>query len=65
MANKALSKRQKMMLRSQPLKAAVKPRNPVAIAAKQRAAGTHQKSTSAARQLQNRLLKKVLTDPEE
>ena len=65
MANKALSKRQKMMLRSQPVKAAVKPRNPVAVAARQRVAGTHQKSVSADRQLHNRLLKKVLADPDE
>tara|TARA_R110001599_G_scaffold64023_4_gene179338 strand:+ start:18317 stop:18481 length:165 start_codon:yes stop_codon:yes gene_type:complete len=36
MANKALSKRQKMTIRIEPSQKALKPRNPVALAAKQR-----------------------------
>jgi hypothetical protein len=59
MANKALSKRQKLMIRAESLKA-LKPRNPVALAAKQRAAGTHQKEVSSERQTQKRLLDQLL-----
>jgi hypothetical protein len=59
MANKALSKRQKLMIRTEPVKLPP-PRNPVAVAAKQRAAGSHQKNESAARQTQKRLLDKLL-----
>ncbi len=40
----------------------LKPRNPLAIAAKQRAAGPHQKSPSAQRQTQKILLDKKLGD---
>jgi hypothetical protein len=64
MANKALSKRQKLTIRIEPSQRALKPRNPIAVAAKQRVAGAHQKSASAKRQLHNRLLKKVLADPD-
>ena len=59
MANKALSKRQKLMIRTEPVKPP-KPRNPVAVAAKQRAAGAHQKTASTERQTQKRLLDKLL-----
>lgn len=59
MANKALSTRQKMMLRAKPAKPP-KPRNPVAVAAKQRLAGSHQKSASSERQEQKRLLDRLL-----
>jgi hypothetical protein len=65
MANKALSKRQKLTIRIEPSQKALKPRNPVAIAAKQRVAGSHQKGGSATRQLQKRVLKKVLSEPGE
>ncbi|HTH45160.1 MAG TPA: hypothetical protein VL528_08760 [Oxalicibacterium sp.] len=58
MANKALAKRQKMTIRLEPSQKA--PRNPLALAAKQRVAGPHQKSISAKRQLEKRLLQKKL-----
>lgn len=60
MANKALSKRQKMTIRVEPSQKALKPRNPIALAAKQRVAGAHRTTASAQRQLQQRLLKKVI-----
>ena len=62
MANKALAKRQKMTIRVEPSQRALKPRNPIALAAKQRVAGAHRKETGAQRQLHERLLKKVLDD---
>lgn len=65
MANKALSKRQKLTIRVEPSQRALKPRNPIALAAKQRIAGSHRKSTSAQRQLRQLLLKKVIGEPEE
>ncbi|HJV81650.1 hypothetical protein [Noviherbaspirillum sp.] len=65
MANKALSKRQKMIIRVEPSQRALKPRNPIALAAKQRVAGSHQKSESAGRQLQQRLLKKVIGESDD
>ncbi|MDB5841242.1 MAG: hypothetical protein JWQ23_3194 [Herminiimonas sp.] len=64
MANKALAKRQKLSLRVEPSQKALKPRNPVAVAAKQRAAGSHEKTGSAQRQLQNRGLRKLFKEPE-
>ncbi|MEN3293943.1 MAG: hypothetical protein V7642_3196 [Burkholderiales bacterium] len=63
MANKALSKRQKLTIRVEPSQKALKPRNPIAIAAKQRVAGSHQKGASATRLLQKRVLKKLLSEP--
>lgn len=60
MANKALATRQKMQFRLKP--AALKPRNPLAAAAKQRSAGPHVKSVSAQRQAAKRALKKI--DPD-
>lgn len=65
MANKALAKRQKLTIRLEPSHRALKPRNPVAVAAKQRAAGSHQKSISAQRQVQKRLLKIKLSEPDD
>lgn len=59
MANKTLGTRQKLTFRI-----SSKPRNPVAVAAKQRAAGAHRKSVSALRQQQNILMKKKLTESE-
>lgn len=64
MANKALAKRQKLTIRVEPAQRYLKPRNPVSLAAKQRAAGAHEKSASGKRQLQERLLKKTLADSE-
>ncbi|MEN3293752.1 MAG: hypothetical protein V7642_3005 [Burkholderiales bacterium] len=63
MANKALAKRQKLTIRVEPSQKALKPRNPIAVAAKQRVAGSHQKGVSATRQLQKRVLKKALSEP--
>lgn len=60
MANKALAKRQKLVIRVEPSQRALKPRNPIALAAKQRVAGVHRKSNSAERQLHERLLKKAI-----
>ncbi len=62
MANKALAKRQKLVIRVEPSQRALKPRNPLVAPAKQRAAGPHRKSASATRQLHDRLLKKALDD---
>ncbi|MBI3284137.1 MAG: hypothetical protein HYZ65_04685 [Burkholderiales bacterium] len=60
MANKALATRQRMTFRVEPSQA--KPRNPVAVAAKQRAAGPHRKSATAIRQQQKIALKKIPPD---
>jgi hypothetical protein len=60
MANKELAKRQKLIIRVEPSQRALKPRNPVALHAKQRVAEPHRKTTSAQRQLREHLLKKVL-----
>ncbi|RZI43434.1 hypothetical protein EGT07_06540 [Herbaspirillum sp. HC18] len=65
MANKALAKRQKMIIRVEPAQRPLKPRNPIALAAKQRVAGSHRKSNSAERQLHERLLKKAIGNSEE
>jgi hypothetical protein len=64
MANKALATRQRMMLRVEP--APLKPRNPFAGFAKQRAAGSHTKPVATERQAAKRALKKVkLTSDDE
>jgi hypothetical protein len=57
MANKALATRQRMMLRVEP--APLKPRNPFAGFAKQRAAGSHTKPVASERQAAKQALKKV------
>ncbi len=54
MANKALGKRQKLSFRVEPSQRPLKPRNPVAVPARQRAAGPHRKTTSANRQAKKR-----------
>jgi hypothetical protein len=59
MANKALATRQKMRLRVEPSQQPGKPRNPVALAAKLRAAGPHAKNTAQERLLAKVLLKKA------
>lgn len=64
MANKTLAKRQKMTIRVEPSQKPLKARNPIAVAAKQRVAGSHRKSESTQRQLQQRLLQKVIGEPE-
>jgi hypothetical protein len=63
MANKTFGTRQKLTYRIEP--AQQKPRNPVALAARQRAAGPHQKTASAQRQLHKQSLRKKLTEPEQ
>jgi hypothetical protein len=63
MANKALATRQRMMLRVEP--APLKPRNPFAGFAKQRAAGSHTKPLASERQAAKRALKKVKLTPED
>ncbi len=61
MANKALAKRQKLSFRVEPSQRPLKPRNPVAVPAKQRAAGSHRKSKSANRQAKKRdLIRQLL-----
>lgn len=65
MANKALATRQKMRLKVEPGQAVSKPRNPVAVAAKQRSAGSHERGKTAERQLLKRLLAKVPLKPED
>jgi hypothetical protein len=62
MANKTIGNRQKLVIRVEPSQRALKPRNPISLAAKQRAAGSHAKSGSATRQAQNRLAKKALAE---
>jgi hypothetical protein len=64
MANKTLGTRQKRSFRIEPSQKGLKPRNPVAVAAKQRAAGPHKKTASAVRQVQKRSLKKNLIEPD-
>ena len=59
MANKALATRQKMRLTVEPSQQLFKPRNPVAVAAKLRAAGPHKKGATAARQAEKRALAKA------
>lgn len=54
MARKSVSNRQKLSFRIEPSQRALKPRNPVAIAAKQRAAGPHRKTNAANRQAKKR-----------
>lgn len=56
MANKGLATRQKMQFRAEPSQ---KPRNPVAVAAKLRAAGPHAKPASVQRQAAKVALKKI------
>ena len=59
MANTALAKRQTMRLVVAPSQQLGKPRNPVAVAAKLRAAGPHKKGATAARQAEKRALAKA------
>jgi hypothetical protein len=63
MANKALATRQRMMLRVEP--APLKPRNPFAGFAKQRAAGSHTKPVASERQAAKQALKKVKLTPDD
>ena len=63
MANKALATRQRMMLRVE--LAPLKPRNPFAGFAKQRATGSHTKPVATERQAAKRALKKVKLIPDD
>ena len=65
MANKALATRQKMRLTVEPSQQFGKPRNPVAVAAKLRAAGPHKKGATAARQAEKRALAKAKLVPDD
>lgn len=65
MANKALSTRQKMRIKVEPSQQFGKPRNPVAVAAKLRAAGPHTKGATAERQAARRALAKAKLKPDE
>lgn len=56
MANKAIGNRQKRVIRIEPSQRALKPRNPIALAARQRVAGAHDKTASAKRQSQKQSL---------
>lgn len=60
MANKALSTRQKMRIKVEPSQQVAKVRNPVAVAAKLRAAGPHVKGKTAQRQAERRALARTL-----
>ncbi|WP_034301221.1 hypothetical protein [Herbaspirillum sp. RV1423] len=62
MANKTLGTRQKLSFRIEPSQKIARPRNPVAVAAKQRVAGPHRKTTSALRQSAQREVKKKLDE---
>ncbi len=68
MANKALATRQKMRIRIEPSQQTTKPRNPVALAAQQRApgaAGAHAKGARSLRQAAKRALAKTALKPED
>jgi hypothetical protein len=65
MANKALATRQKMRLKSAPAQQFSKPRNPVAVAATLRSAGSHAKGAAQLRQAAKRALKKIKLDADE
>ncbi len=60
MARKSVSNRQKLSFRIEPSQRALKPHNPVAVAAKQRAAGPHRKTNAANRQAKKRDLIRLL-----
>jgi hypothetical protein len=65
MANKSLATRQKMRIKVEPSQQFGKPRNPVAVAAKLRAAGPHVKGQTAQRQAARRALAKARLTPED
>jgi hypothetical protein len=65
MANKALATRNKMRLTVAPSQQVAKVRNPVAVAAKLRAAGPHAKGPAQERAAAKRALKKAKLEPEE
>lgn len=65
MANKGLATRQKMRLRVEPAQHLSKPRNPVAVAAKLRAAGPHAKNTAQERLAAKALLKRAKLVPDD
>ena len=65
MANKGLGPRQKLRIRLEPSQRAGPPRNPIAVAARQRVAGSHAKGVSARRQAAKRALAKTKLEPDE
>jgi len=60
MARKSISQRQKLSFRIEPSQRALKPRNPIAVAAKQRTAGPHRKTNAANRRAKKRDLIRLL-----
>lgn len=60
MAKRTLATRQKMVFRLP----ATKPRNPLALRARQRVAGAHRKDSGAVRSAQARALKKLVRGEE-
>jgi hypothetical protein len=65
MANKSLATRQKMRVRVEPSQNFGKPRNPVALAARQRVAGSHAKPAGSERQAAKRALAKAGLKPDD
>lgn len=65
MANKALGTRQKLRIRLEPSQQAGPPRNPIAVAARQRVAGSHAKGVSSQRQAAKRALAKTKLKPDD
>jgi hypothetical protein len=65
MANKALATRQKLRLKVEPSQQFGKPRNPVALAAKQRSAGAPAKGRAPQRQAAKRALARIKREPED
>jgi hypothetical protein len=65
MANKALSKRQKLTFRVEPSQKALKPRNPLPVSMKQRAVEPQHKAVSASPRLLKQILKKTSGEPDE
>ncbi len=65
MANKALATRQKMRVTAAPARPLLKVRNPVAVAARLRAAGPHAKGPGPERQAAKRALRKAKLEPED
>lgn len=64
MAKKTMGTRQKLSFRIEPSQQAARPRNPVAVAARLRAAGPHRQSPAASRQAARRELRQTLDEPD-
>lgn len=64
MANKTSGTRQKLSFRIEPSQQFTRPRNPVAEAARLRAAGSHRKTSATARQAARQEVRRMLEKPE-